>query len=281
MSKTITQKNYTTKYITLTYIAFWLGVLIIGGLFLLTNASWLTDFATIPLSWIPTIVLLVMFNKLIPNSTRKQWVKKSFSAKVNIRIVLFSALAFILSIVLTYLIMLCYNSDVTKITFNSSTIITILSAFVMSAITGATGEELGWRGYLQNYYETQYGGNVIKASLKVGLVWTLWHIPLWLTSTADQSVWFMLNHIITFSIQCMSLAIIIAICYKHCRNIFIPMWIHFLSNFTMAIVSPYFTTSTAIMNGKCWLALFYSIIAFMCILWHRKQLIQNKQNTQA
>jgi membrane protease YdiL (CAAX protease family) len=53
-----------------------------------------------------------------------------------------------------------------------------LLAFVINAV--ANGEEIGWRGYalprLQHRYHALYSAIVI------GLVWSLWHIPLWIRS---------------------------------------------------------------------------------------------------
>jgi membrane protease YdiL (CAAX protease family) len=53
-----------------------------------------------------------------------------------------------------------------------------LLTFVIDAV--ANGEEIGWRGYalprLQNRYHALY------SALVIGLVWSLWHIPLWIRS---------------------------------------------------------------------------------------------------
>lgn len=41
------------------------------------------------------------------------------------------------------------------------------------------GEELGWRGYALPRLMAQ--GNSLRASLILGMMWGLWHLPLWLT----------------------------------------------------------------------------------------------------
>ena len=60
----------------------------------------------------------------------------------------------------------------------------IFQIFVFSLITGALGEELGWRGFLLPRLQTRFGPFV--ATILVGIVWALWHLPLWFI---PGSVW--------------------------------------------------------------------------------------------
>ena len=78
MDNQIKVKNYTKRYVIWTYAVFWIGILIAAGLYLLSNSELVMSLSTIPLSWIPTIVLFVMFNKLISNASRKEWLKENF-----------------------------------------------------------------------------------------------------------------------------------------------------------------------------------------------------------
>ena len=269
-------KNYTIRYIIVTYIAFWLGILFLGGIYLLTNNDLFMNFAIVLLSWTPTLVLLIMFKKLIPNKTRKNYIKESFSQKINIKIIITTAIAFIFSILLTYLLML-NNNDVLSLKSGNLSFVFIISEILFCILSGATGEELGWRGYLQNHFEEKNNGNVIKSALKVGLIWSFWHIPLWFIS-ASGTVIFLLNYIATFIITNICLSIVIAICYKHCRNLFIPMWIHFLANITLSLASPFFTSDSSIIVAKWILSLFYIGITIFFVVWYKTKYKSNKLN---
>jgi membrane protease YdiL (CAAX protease family) len=50
----------------------------------------------------------------------------------------------------------------------------LFSGITISAIAGF-GEELGWRGFLQNEFS---GLSFLKSSLIIGVIWGIWHAPL-------------------------------------------------------------------------------------------------------
>ncbi len=54
----------------------------------------------------------------------------------------------------------------------------LVISLVLSTITGAMGEELGWRGFLLPRFQRQLDSFL--SSLIVGVIWALWHLPLWL-----------------------------------------------------------------------------------------------------
>jgi membrane protease YdiL (CAAX protease family) len=54
----------------------------------------------------------------------------------------------------------------------------LLTFLLLSIVTGAMGEELGWRGFLLPRLQQRF--NALTSSLTVGLIWAIWHSPLWL-----------------------------------------------------------------------------------------------------
>ena len=50
-------------------------------------------------------------------------------------------------------------------------------AIGMQIITGAVGEELGWRGFLLPRLRKHYGP--VTAAWVMGSLWSLWHVPAW------------------------------------------------------------------------------------------------------
>jgi uncharacterized protein len=66
----------------------------------------------------------------------------------------------------------------------------VAGLLLMSLITGATGEELGWRGFALPRLLKRY--NAINASLILGFIWGIWHLPLWFTGMGWEEIPFLL-----------------------------------------------------------------------------------------
>jgi membrane protease YdiL (CAAX protease family) len=57
---------------------------------------------------------------------------------------------------------------------------------VIAIFTGATGEELGWRGFALPQLQRRYSALV--SSLILGFLWGIWHISSWIISGTQFSV---------------------------------------------------------------------------------------------
>jgi membrane protease YdiL (CAAX protease family) len=59
-------------------------------------------------------------------------------------------------------------------------------AVVAGLVPGAIGEELGWRGFALPRLQARY--DALVASLILGVVWALWHLPTFLVEFTGQAV---------------------------------------------------------------------------------------------
>lgn len=68
---------------------------------------------------------------------------------------------------------------------------------IIPMIIGGGIEEIGWRGLLQPQLEEKYPH--IVAAVSVGIIWAVWHLPLWFIDGTNQQnmnfVWFCINTI--------------------------------------------------------------------------------------
>ena len=57
-------------------------------------------------------------------------------------------------------------------------LISLIGLAILIIFTGATGEELGWRGFALPLLQTRF--SALASSLIIGLWWAFWHVPGWI-----------------------------------------------------------------------------------------------------
>ncbi|OQB25621.1 MAG: CAAX amino terminal protease self- immunity [Firmicutes bacterium ADurb.Bin182] len=264
-------KDCIMQYVIFTYGLFGLLLLTLGGIatVLLHGTPSVMRWLTAITAWTPTFVLLLMFKKLYPNCTVKAFYKKAFDAKLNFRLLVTTTIIQIF-IFASSVYIISVQRSVTVISLFDFSFSTVIPALFFTLIQGATGEESGWRGYLLPAIEGKIG--IIKSSLAVSLIWSFWHAPIWFLGTGYTGTE-LIKYIIAFVICITSLGFIIGICYHHCKNLFVPIWIHFLFNF----LGETYTGSMA--DLVAWYAAFYLIIAIGFFLWHKRSQKTSKEIT--
>jgi len=122
-------------------------------------------------------------------------------------------------------------------------------------------------GYALNNLQKKY--IPLTASLIVGVIWGLWHLPLMILSgyTGLELVYY----IIAFMVAVISLSIIISFFYNKSKNIVIAMWIHFWFNFLLRIVE------IDILPLLIYTSVGYMISAILIVFLHNKELLMNVQ----
>ncbi|MGT2930131.1 CPBP family intramembrane glutamic endopeptidase [Streptococcus dentasini] len=92
---------------------------------------------------------------------------------------------------------------------------------IFVAIMGGGNEEPGWRGFLQPALERKFSFSL--ATAIVGIVWAIWHVPLWFYDRGQTS--FPL-----FFVSCIVFAIWFAGLYKRTRSVIVCVLFHALIN---------------------------------------------------
>lgn len=73
---------------------------------------------------------------------------------------------------------------------------------VFNLFLGPLGEELGWRGVMQPLLTARFGW--LAASLMVGVVWLVWHLPLWTIASPHAAI-----PLVCFAVHCMAYSVMI------------------------------------------------------------------------
>jgi len=129
-----------------------------------------------------TIPSIVGFIFLLKENKFKTVIKALFRFRIS-KWIIFSILLIPVSIVIIHLINILFlNGNVpiiTEIYFIPLQFIGVL------IIGGPLPEEIGWRGFLQNKIKQKY--STIITGFIVGIIWVIWHLPLFLIREMPQS----------------------------------------------------------------------------------------------
>lgn len=190
---------------------FWLIIIIANRVF---DALWYGELLT----WIPMLTASLgpaiggyMIYKQCNNSTPlKSFAKLVFNRDIEKKAWLIFGL------------FICWRFLMVWIAFSIQEPISILYMLLNLPlfIIGGGFEEIGWRGYLQPKLEKETG--YLVSVLIVGVIWSIWHLPLWLISGTVQSAlpfaaYTFLAIILSFSFTTL---------YKYTKNVFLCVFSH-------------------------------------------------------
>lgn len=97
-------------------------------------------------------------------------------------------------------------------------------------ILGPLSEELGWRGYALGRLQTRL--NALLSSLIVGIVWALWHLPLFHIIGTAQNLYGM--SFITFAVGVLATSVLYTWVYNNTGgSIWSAVFLHWISTYVM------------------------------------------------
>ncbi|WP_245809013.1 CPBP family intramembrane glutamic endopeptidase [Shouchella patagoniensis] len=218
------------RYVFWTYIALYGFILVIGLTMYGLNAQPAVEVLIVLSSWSATFVFVLMFRKIYPHRNLWNYIKSQFREKLSVlTVVCVVCIQSLLLIGVLFLSYIVWNVPISEQLTASWASLFLL--FGYNFILGPLGEELGWRGFVLN--ELQKRVSPLKSALIIGILWGFWHLPLWLISgfTGLQLV----QYIICFLGGIVAVSIIITAFYNINKNLIIPIIIHQLFNYSIAI----------------------------------------------
>jgi membrane protease YdiL (CAAX protease family) len=180
-----------------------------------------------------TTAIVTIFTSKSPE-LKKDFKEKMLGAfRVKPLVVLLSILIFGAVIASSILLSTLFGQSLSQFSFVGGFSFSIGGVpTLLTLILTALFEELGWRGYAEDSIASHCSW--WKESLVFGVVWALWHLPLFLIPGTyhweifQQSPWFMVN----FFVSVMPLGFLFTWVYvKNNRSIFACMFFHFAVNF--------------------------------------------------
>lgn len=215
-------------FLLLTFGLFIIGFAMVGLLFAIGGPNLLIVLLQILMAWTPTMAFAIVHRKLHPGRSFWHTVANLFAPRIKSLPLLASIL---IPVVATIIVWLGYSlaSGQSPLALLADLSLGGLAViFFDGLIRGPLGEELGWRGYLQNELATRY--SLLKTSLIVGVIWAVWHLPLWFISGYQGLD--LLLYIVFFAIGLIAFSVIIGFVYDRGKNLIYPILLHQMLNFS-------------------------------------------------
>lgn len=225
-------------FFVLSYLFFWValgvfGAVVIGVLHLdPNNQPGLLVLIRIFGSWMPSLAVAIV----IGAEEGREAVTRLFAKFFHFRFPLRWYLASLIPAGLTVLTVLAYR--LTGGLPEGGVPLTAgfwVSLFLVMFLTGATGEEPGWRGFALPRLLERF--SPLKAGLLLGLAWNFWHLPLWFTTGSSGTT--LLYYILFHTVGIVSLGMVMVWIYLRVPDSLVPMFLaHFTFNFGITLVGP-------------------------------------------
>ncbi len=143
--------------------------------------------------------------------------------------------------------------------------ILIVPYTLMLFFLGGGQEEFGWRGYAQEPMQKIFG--VVKGSLLIGLLWAVWHLPLWFIPGEGHAYY----SFFAFAMYTMSWSLIIGIIYNISGKKVVIAWImHTVGNLSVPLFPVLFLEDVPQPGYWVW-AILNLIVATILAIWFVKR----------
>jgi CAAX protease family protein len=223
-------------YFVLSYMFFWgflaLIIAILGMLRLQPDAlpAWATPIIVILGSWMPNLAAVTVTGVLAGREGVRQLLSKFFAYRIAVRWYLVALIPFPLAFVAAGLYRLAGGAAPGNMGLSVGFWAGLI---ILNLLQGATGEEAGWRGFALPRLQEFHGP--AKASLILGLIWSFWHLPLWLISS--YSGLDLLIYVLAFNVSIISLTFLLTWISNKTPNSLIPIVMtHFSFNASLNLV---------------------------------------------
>lgn len=218
----------------------------------------------------PLIAAVILVYRSGGKQELKKYFKRCFNMKINAKYYL---LAVILSLGITALVHYTVNlSGIDQLPNNlvpseieTPLYILVIPYTLMLFFLGGGQEEFGWRGYVQDPLQDKYG--VIKGSVIIGLMWSIWHLPLWFIQGEGHAYY----SFFAFALYTTSWSVIIGIMYNLAgKKMMIPWIMHTLGNLSVPLFPILFLQDVPQPGYWIW-AIANSTVAIIFSYWFDKR----------
>lgn len=201
-------------FLTITFSISWTCWLIVAFLTNYTNVKLFSPFA-LPLYSIgaagPMIAACVVNKRSMSKQSFREFIKNIFNLRQPI-------LAYLLTFVLAWGV--CIFPVLVGTTQQQAPIYIALFQLPVMIFFGGGLWEVGWRGYLLPQLQKKFSS--LTATCFVAIIWTFWHLPLWLVKGSEQDT----IRISSYLIMVFSFAFLLTILWNKYESIALCILLH-------------------------------------------------------
>jgi uncharacterized protein len=195
----------------------------------------------------------------------KEGIKKLFSSAINIRTGFSSLIIIVVYVIAAGSLQLILYASLGG-SFGYSQFLKQLPTIFPLILFGPLSEEFGWRGFLQKRIIKEFPP--ITGSLIIGMIWSLWHLPLFYmvgTSQHDFNIPFF-----SFMISIISSSFVYTYLYiKTNGNLFSAILLHWLFTYILQVISSQISRTATYNLLECLPALIIGTV-FLILLRNQK-----------
>ena len=149
----------------------------------------------------------------------------------------------------------------------------VAPVFLYVLLTSVVGEEVGWRGYALP--RLQAGQSALSASLIVGAVWGIWHLPLfWMAGNFHQYI-----PVSAFLLQVVGFSVLYTWMHNNTRgSLLMPHLFHAASNATLGLL-PILPTASYQETRPLWfgVGLLWAIVGAVVMVYGPRRLSRREE----
>ena len=236
IAKTLFTHHPLRSFVLLSYLLFWAALAVFGLVVLgvfhadLDAHPELKAGIQILGSWTPTLAMAIVVGVTAGAGQVKARLAQLVAAPRSIRPVL---IALVPVAVITAAVVCSRAAGGSSVAPTSALPMTFwMSWLLMNLLTGATGEEPGWRGFALPMLLRRH--RPLTAGVLLGLVWALWHLPLWFLSGYQGTD--LATYIAGFCVAIVSLSVLMVRLHLLAPHSLVPMVVaHFGLNAAMQL----------------------------------------------
>ncbi|KTG30253.1 CPBP family intramembrane glutamic endopeptidase [Haloferax profundi] len=129
--------------------------------------------------------------------------------------------------------LLGYPIDLGVLEMGAAFYLTLPLFIVFEAIVGGGKEELGWRGFALPRLQARYGA--VQSGLLIGVLWALWHLPLFFTTSAPHGTW-PLGQQVLWGVSMVGFSLVLTWLYNETGSAWLAMLGHGAMNILSGLV---------------------------------------------